>query len=125
MKEIAYHYTTIETLFEMLKNVEWNKQLEERYLKFWASSIYAMNDPQEFMLGYKILQDSLLPKIEKKLKIRDSYLKLSNLAQIFGYNDNNKWNKELIEQIYTKHEIPFIVSFSNNKDFLSMWKAYA
>lgn len=125
MKEIAYHYTTIEALFEILKKVEWNKQSEERYLTFWASSIYAMNDPQEFMLGYKILQESLLPKIENKLKIKEDHLKLSNLAKKLGYNDNNKWNKELIEQIYTKHEIPFIVSFSNNKDFLPMWKEYA
>ena len=60
-------------------------------------------------------------KMQKKVESN----KQSNYAEIYGYNDNNKWNKELMEHIYTTYEIPFIVSISNIKGLLPIWKAYA
>lgn len=125
MVDLVYHYTTIEAFFEMIKKIKWNKTADEHYLTFWASSIYAMNDPQEFMHGYKILQDSLLPEIERKLGIKENNLKLSNMAKICGYKDLDKWNKNVIDMIYSAQDVPFIVSFSRNKDYLPMWKEYA
>ena len=124
MVELVYHYTTIEAFFEMIKKIKWDQIADDHFLTFWASSIYAMNDPQEFMHGYKILQDSLLPEIERELNIKDNKLKLSNIAKIWGYKDLDKWNKDIIDMIYTAHDVPFVVSFSRNKDYLPMWKEY-
>ena len=104
----------------MLEKVGLSEKEEEPTLTFWASSIYSMNDPQEFVYGYRFLQESVLPDIEKELGIKNKELKLSKLCQTLHQN-----NKDLINMIYEHHDIPFIVSFSKKEDYLPMWNAYA
>ena len=109
----------------MLEHVDWNKEPRERDLTFWASSSFSMNDPQEFVYGYKLLQKAILPDIEKELGIEDDTLKLSRLWKIFSDEDIEKWNNALLDKIYKEQQIPFIVSFSRCEDYLPMWNAYA
>ncbi len=121
----VYHYTTLEVLLSMLKNLDRRIPTEESCLSFWASSILSMNDPQEFLYGYKLLQDTILPEIERKMGIKDNNLKLSRLSKIQNGNDVEALNKAIIEKLYEENSIPYIVSFSENKDFLPMWNAYS
>ena len=122
--EQACHYCTIYTLEEMIKNIS---QKENDYcLTFWASSIYAMNDPSEFVYGYNLLTKDILPSIEKELRIKDDRLKLSRLwRQIEGINAPKEWDEKLMGAIYECHQSPFIISFSRQKDFLPMWNTYS
>ena len=122
--ELACHYTTLEAFYEMLKSIDWNIKPEERTLTFWGSSIYSMNDPQEFIYGYKLLQNTILPDIEKELGIRDKELKLSKIVSSLN-NDYEKANSILLAHIYKEHKVPFIVSFTRKKDFLPMWNMYS
>ena len=99
---------------------------KDYYLKFWASSIYAMNDPSEFIYGYNLLTKDILPLIEKELRIKDDRLKLSQLwRQIEGIHDTKEWDNKLIDAIYESHQSPFIISFSKRKDFLPLWNTYS
>ena len=123
--ELGCHYTTLETFLEMLKQVDWNKKSEDRTLTFWASNIHSMNDPQEFIYGYRLLQNTILPDIEKELGISDNEQKLSKIGEIWGYKDIEKLNNTIIEHIYKEQKSPFIVSFSKDKDSLPMWNMYA
>ena len=95
------------------------------YFKFWASSIYAMNDPMEFLYGYDKLCDEVLPEIEKEIGITDDLYKLSKLLENCKDQNSLSWKKEILEDLYETHQIPFIVSFSKKRDFLPMWTTYA
>lgn len=108
----------------MIKKI--SKTGNDYYLTFWASSIYAMNDPSEFVYGYNLLTKSVLPSIEKELIIKDDSLKLSQLwRQIEGVNNIKDWDDNLIDAIYESHQSPFIISFSREKDFLPLWNTYS
>ncbi|MCH5308035.1 MAG: DUF2971 domain-containing protein [Prevotella sp.] len=118
------HYTTVEAFQEMLKNISLKDG--EPCLTFWASSIHAMNDPSEFVYGYKLLRDSILPAIEKELRIQSDSLKLSQLWKYRVKTGNSdEWDKQLVDSIYENHNSPFIISFSRKKDFLPMWTTYS
>jgi len=51
MGDLICHYTTLKVLLSLLRNAE------DKKLTFWASSIYSMNDPTEFMYRYDIYMD--------------------------------------------------------------------
>jgi len=120
----VYHYCSIPTFLEMIKNI--SKKGNDYYITFWASSIYAMNDPSEFNYGYSLLMKSLLPAIEKKIEIKDDNLKLSLLwKQIRNTKSLIEWDHHFLEALYESHQTPFIISFSKQKDFLPMWNAYS
>ena len=59
--EQVCHYCTIYAFEEIIKNI--SKRENDYYLTFWASSIYAMNDPSEFVYGYNLLTKDILPSI--------------------------------------------------------------
>lgn len=128
--EKVWHYTTLNTFQSILNNsIEKGKGLssELSHFFFWASAIYAMNDPMEYQYGYQLLIEELLPQIEKELNIKDSSLKLS---QIWSNHEKTKkypakWHDFLIKDNYEKHQTPFIISFSKQRDFLPMWNTYA
>ncbi|MBQ8051990.1 MAG: DUF2971 domain-containing protein [Bacteroidaceae bacterium] len=123
--ELACHYTTLEAFYGMLKSIDWDKKAEEQTLTFWGSSIYSMNDPQEFIYGYKLLLSSALPDIEKNLRIEDDRFKLSKIVNILGNGDIEEANRILIDYIYREHNVPFIISFTRNRDYLPMWNMYS
>ena len=122
--EQVCHYSSIYSFEKMIQNI--TKRGNDYYLTFWASSIYAMNDPSEFIYGYNLLIKDILPSIEKELRIKEDRLKLSQLwRQIEGVNNTMEWDKKLIGAIYESHQSPFIISFSREKDFLPMWNTYS
>ena len=126
MEELVYHYTTIESFQKILENSIDKKAGKITEFKFWASSIYAMNDPTEFLHGYRLICKEL-PKMEKELDIKDNNYKLSML-DVSQYGKEGKGNYDkIIEAIYDSSDVPFILSFVKQKckDFLPMWSTYA
>lgn len=110
----------------MIKSIEWNQKAEERTLTFWASSIYAMNDPMEFRYGFELLMNSILPKVERELGIKDQSLKLSSLWKTADPNmEKLEWYEKITCTLFEAHKVPYIVSFSHKRDFLPMWNTYS
>lgn len=107
----------------MIKNI--SRKGNDYYITFWASSIYAMNDPSEFTYGYNLLTETMLPAIENELRIDDDDMKLSKIWNQFSDVNPTNWSRKLKDAIYESHQCPFIVSFSKKKDDLPMWNAYS
>lgn len=121
---LSYHYTTIEKFQKLLEgSVGADGRISD--LKFWASSIYAMNDPKEFLFGYDMLWDDLIHQIEKTLGIKNEKHKLSMLWKQNKYLSKSKWKNTVLNSLFDVHKVPFIVSFSRNEDWLPMWTTYA
>jgi len=119
---MVYHYTTIETFYNMLSTFQSSDDKE--HLEFWASSSLNQNDSTELSLGV----DEILPvirDIEKNIETTD-FRKLSNYKAF-------DWLPFLIGQMpvdidkssRTLRLAPFTVSFSKRKDTLLMWTMYA
>ncbi len=122
--ETVCHYTSIESFQNMIANI--SHQGDEHFLTFWATSAYALNDPSEFMHGYELLKDSVLPAIEREIGVREKALKLSHVwKNVAGKISAADGTDNLISRIYENHENPFIISFSKQIDFLPMWNAYS
>ena len=122
--ERVYHYTSIESFQKMIDGIF--RDGKDYYLTFWATSIYAMNDPMEFLHGYNLLKDNVLPDIEKELCITENSFKLSHIWNIIVKETTPSNGIDyLINHIYDNHLCPFIISFSKKKDFLPMWNAYS
>lgn len=122
--ELVYHYTTIEKFQEILKSsIGTDGKISE--FKFWASSIYAMNDPMEFRYGYNILWKEIIPDIEREIGIKNDIYKISKLNDLYVQKPEEEFSRMIIHRLYDSHETPFIISFSKRKDFLPMWTTYA
>ncbi len=119
---MVYHYTTIETFYNML--VTYKSSEDKEYLEFWASNALNQNDSTELSLGV----DDLLPIIRDIEKNSD----LTDLRKLSEYNDFD-WTPYLIgqmprnidESFRTLKYAPFTVSFSKEMDMLLMWAMYA
>lgn len=92
---------------------------------FWASSIYALNDPKEFLFGYDMLWDDMILQIENSIGIRNEKYKLSMLWKHNKSLSKSEWKEAVLNSLFDVHKIPFIVSFSRNEDWLPMWTTYA
>jgi len=100
---ILYHYTSIDTLLKIVDNIENDKIcLRATHAKFF-------NDPHEYDLAISLLMSSMI-KYEKQKSIKD---KLSKNI-----------NKKLFSKIGQIFGNPFILSFSENQDDLTMWRSY-
>lgn len=121
---MVYHYTSIESFQKMLESI--TRDGDDYFLIFWATSIYAMNDPLDFLQGYKLLKDSVIPDIEREINITDKTLRLSYIwKKVIGKLPSREDKDYMIRHIYDNHKNPFIISFSKKKDFLPMWNAYS
>ena len=113
--DYIYHYTSIETLHNILKTYRDSKG--KKYLEFWASSIYTLNDPLE-MISAKDAIVQILKKIEEELDVQQ-HDRLSD----------SSWGiekfKKAYERTFEKNRYIFVMSFSSNKDTLPMWLMYA
>lgn len=113
---IVYHYTGLDTLFKMLDGISNDN------IVFFASKVSELNDSSEFIYGLKKLWN-WLPYIEKQLSINDNY-KVSRITK----KNSSITEKELLQMVKDilsrSQYVPFIVSFSNNKDSLPMWDMY-
>ena len=115
------HYTALNSMVGMLAQTNSNNN---KALNFWASSIYAMNDPEEIMFGYDCLWDAL-PMIEKELNI-DGQKRISKIWKRLKTKEKDKYYKELVKEgLKKKDKMPFVISLSTKVDTLDMWQVYA
>ena len=125
--ELAYHYTTVETFLKILDNSICRNQGERlKDFIFWASSIYAMNDPQELIHGFHLLWNKELHIIEKDLKIPKDENRISSIwKDEKNKRTDDEQNQTLLNELYESHQVPFVISFSKHRDSLPMWNTYA
>lgn len=108
MSDILYHYTSVETLYAILNNIN-NDVLTLR-----ATHVNYLNDNTENEIAVQILKKNLL-EYETEL----------------GIGNNGKIKKHLDDNISFFKNIsfdklpPFIFSLSEEKDSLPMWNTYA
>lgn len=107
---IAYHYTSIDTLLKLLDGIEDNRFM------FYGSYILYMNDPTEFKYGLDMVRH-LLPLIENELCVQNNIC----LSRIW---DDDEIRERHFEMLGDSFLLPFVVSFSNHKDFLPQWITY-
>ena len=101
---ILYHYTSLETFFKIFNT-------KEEKITFWATNAYYMNDPKEIAYSFDIFIKSL-QLYEEENDINEKKL------SIFFLNTN--FHNGLFEMTGT----PFLISFSESCDDLSMWRFY-
>ena len=115
--ELMYHYTSLSTLQCLLDNISNNHEFI-----FHASSIYSMNDSQEFIHGYNIVLD-WFKKYEEEQGIKEN-----RLSEIWdNYLENHtkeEFNSLFIEKLYKEEHIPYVIAFSQNGDSLPLWSMY-
>lgn len=108
MSDILYHYTSMETLYAILNNINDNK------LKLRATHVNYLNDNTENEIAVQILKKHLL-EYEVSLD-GDNNIKIKN-----HLDDNISFFKNIS---FDKLP-PFIFSLSQEKDSLPMWNTYA
>lgn len=115
--ELMYHYTSLSTFQCLLDNISNNHEFI-----FHASSIYSMNDSQEFIHGYNIVLD-WLKKYEEEQGIKEN-----RLSEIWdNYLENHtkeEFNSLFIEKLYKEEHTPFVIAFSKKDDSLPLWSMY-
>lgn len=115
--ELMYHYTSLSTLQCLLDNIS-----NKHEFIFHASSIYSMNDSQEFIHGYNIVLD-WFKKYEEEQGIKEN-----RLSEIWdNYLENHtkeEFNSLFIEKLYKEEHTPFVIAFSKKDDSLPLWSMY-
>lgn len=128
---IVYHYTSLDTFFKILDGIKY-----EHFI-FHGTDIFSMNDPTEFIHGFRQLW-KILPQIEK-----DLYEKIRNNPQIYSVDktfldkryrlsnmwdskkgSNKSWLKAYVDEMHQSYKTPFVISFSCHEDYLPMWSTY-
>lgn len=107
---IAYHYTSIDIFLKLLDGVQNDKFM------FWGSYILSMNDPTEFKYGLNMVHQLLVP-IENELFVCNDD-RLSNIW------NTDEIREKYIDMLSDNYLLPFVVCFSNHKDFLPQWLTY-
>lgn len=121
LNTLVAHYTTMEGLHGLIQNAFGTGK--ELILNFWASSIFALNDPNELMHGYDVIWD-WLPEIERNLKTPNRFL-LTNIWQLSSSNNVSNYNEILKSSFYKHKEVPYVISFSHSVDSLPMFRWYS
>lgn len=116
-QRFVYHYTSFDTLMKILGDIQ------DEMFTMHASSAFTMNDPREFIHGYEKMI-AILPKIEEKLNINDERYKLSNYWDCYWGSSPNGWYDFHVDLMKKYALIPFVVSFSRQRDFLPLWSMY-
>ena len=115
--ELMYHYTSLSTLQCLLDNISNNHEFI-----FHASSIYSMNDSQEFIHGYNIVLD-WFKKYEEEQGIKEN--RLSEIWDNYLKNHTKEdLNTIFIEKLYKEEHIPYVIAFSKKGDSLPLWSMY-
>ena len=120
--QMIAHYTTMEGLHGLIQGAI--TKGTQTLLNFWASNIFAVNDPNELMFGYDTIW-KLLPKIEKDNRMPKGY-RLSEIWNLKKENDTTSYNDILKESLYNNYDSnPYIISFSQSIDSLSLFRLYS
>ena len=101
-----YHYTSIETLYNMLeKSIITDKDTQVQYLNMWATHIKYLNDETE----RDLFTDALKKEVCKYTKKSTTPLN----------------NKQLIKELDNLCDVDsYIISLSECQDDLNMWRGY-
>lgn len=89
-------------------------------MTFWASSIFAMNDPQEFLYGYDVLKEII--QDYEAAQLADPKHMISSLWKEETRPESG-WKEQLINALY-EQQLPYILSFSHERDSLPLWNMY-
>lgn len=95
--------------------------IRDGHFVFWASSIYAMNDPSEFLYGYDVLMKKI-QEYEDNNQIEKQY-QLSTIWDNPPIGVDNK-EQHLLNALEELNDVPYILSFSHEGDSLPMWNMY-
>lgn len=101
---LLYHYTSLETFFKIFNT-------KEKKITFWATNAYYMNDPKEIEYSFKLFIDSL-EFFEEETNIIEN--KLSSFFLETNFHNG----------LFEMTGFPFLISFSESFDDLSMWRFY-
>ena len=124
---MVYHYTTIETLYNILASY---KEAEDKeYFTFWASNALDQNDSEELKFDYNELLDAIL-RVEKEKQKNGVSLSPKRLSQVvdWGFIKGKTPNevKNVINLlVQDRAHAPYTLSFSRQEDKLLMWSIYA
>lgn len=102
--DLLYHYTSISTLLKIL-----DISATAKLICFWATHAKYFNDPYEYNLAISLLKRSMY-RYEVENSIQDKKSKDFNKKAVSGFGYLAGY--------------PFILSFSENKDDLIMWRTY-
>lgn len=114
--ERVYHYTSMDAFLKLLESIK--DTSDKKSFAFWATNIFFLNDPQEYVYGQKILLE-VLKEIEFSKNVNYD-LRLSS----FFENDENELLNKLLDDIHKKNQSPYVISFSRNEDSIPMWLNY-
>ena len=106
MRKLLYHYTSIDNLYNILK------PNEEGLISIRATHASFMNDPLEYNYAISVIKDSMI-KYEDKNNIKER----KSTHFFSGETD-------FFTSIAFGSGEPFILSFSEQQNDLSMWRAY-
>lgn len=110
--QTLYHYTTMSVLCSLLNNIEHlpsnnENDLAAYKLKFWISDTEYMNDPSESDFFLNSIGNAFI-HYEEKYKLKEKSHIFINSFSIWEQLEGHK----------------YILSLSESKDSLSMWRAY-
>lgn len=106
-KLILYHYTTMDTFYNMIEHSLCYEEgnIHPKYITMWATHYAYQNDPTECQLFFEGLKNGVLDYTEKNnIELEDE-------------------DKKLIQHPQYSLNI-FTISFSQKEDDLTMWRGY-
>lgn len=118
--ERVYHYTTMSAFLKLIESIK--ESSDKKSFVFWATNIFFLNDPQEFIYGQEALME-VLKEIEYDKNVEKG-LRLSSLFSNHKERTEKKWLHELLDGIHKQNESPYVISFSRNEDSLPTWLNY-
>lgn len=119
--DLIYHYTNASALLGMFKNCS----QKNPYITMWATHALYLNDPTEYRYGKEVCH-KLLQAVEEELGIPE----IDRLS-VRMYEEQMQDHFKLIDMAYAQEPrqigrgYPYVISFSKNRDTLSMWNTYA
>lgn len=123
---MVYHFTSLDNFESIFKSIA---KTNGKYLTFWASRIYEVNDLWEMNFGVPIVMDAI-NDFERWNKIEEQY-KLSTYRHYVEMVENTDSldDATFIKHIVNYQKPPFILSFCRIneaiiKNELPLWTAY-
>jgi hypothetical protein len=104
MPDVVYHYTSMETLLKIVDSGA-----------IWATNIQYLNDVLEYTHYLSLIEKLLLQKITRELTASPEPDPVDEA--LYNILKNNRASKPF-------YELPFVASFSHDRDSLPQWRSY-
>ena len=114
---MIYHYTSIQALNDILNGYRASNDKEQ--LSLWASSAYAMNDSTEMQYGWEVLRNNFM-----SYEVEHCVPKDKRLSSFMDKMVNSDIAGIMYQHFYREELTPFFLSFTENRDDLTMWSMY-